>query len=133
MDLTVWQWVIGLVIAAFQIGILAYTAKYSRHSSEVKEIFDGSAAALNFQTALINMQREAAINEKRIDAQDVKIEGQARRIEELIKEKKDRDTIISQLGNEVKRLERENDNFKRYMIVLIDQIKQLGGLPPVME
>jgi predicted PurR-regulated permease PerM len=40
--------------------------------------------------------------------------------------------IINSMGSEIKRLERENDNYKNWMTKAIIEIKRTGGTPPPM-
>jgi predicted PurR-regulated permease PerM len=40
--------------------------------------------------------------------------------------------IINSMGSEIKRLERENDNYKNWMTKAITEINRTGGTPPEM-
>lgn len=57
-----------------------------------------------------------------------------RRQEQIDYQKKviELETIINSMGTEIRRLERENDNYKKWMVLAMEEINRKGGTPPPM-
>ena len=94
-------------------------------------------AFISFRTTSFNEMRSVlSLYKEQVDAlektlDELKIERREERAgyDRTINEMKIEITILAEKNNA---LERQIDNYERYVIMLIDRIKQLGGVPPVM-
>jgi hypothetical protein len=126
MDVLTIQILVGVLLGALNIALLFATYKYSKRGAETKAIFDGSAAAVNFGNLVIQLQAEAKTSEKRIDELECKTHL-------LLQENNDKSEIINQMAIKMTALERQADNYYRYITVLL-RIMDENKLPaPVMD
>jgi septal ring factor EnvC (AmiA/AmiB activator) len=72
--------------------------------------------------------------ERRKERVDYNVEREQLRweIKKIKEDNEAKDVIINQLSQEIKTLERQNDNYKQWMTQAIAEIIRVGGTPPTM-
>jgi septal ring factor EnvC (AmiA/AmiB activator) len=69
---------------------------------------------------------------KRIEDLEAAATKKDLRIESLEADRDAKEIIIDQMASEIKNLERQNDNYKKWMTKAITEINRTGGTPPEM-
>lgn len=116
----------GIIIAlvGFFSTIIAVAISFRTTSfMELKTVLEG------YKTELEAEKKERENERSKSEVERAQLHWEIGKIKE---ENKAKDVIIDQMAQEIRNLERQNDNYKTWMTQAIAEINRVGGTPPQM-